>query len=99
LDLVSKGVDNQFNVQPSEVLPYFNARGVVVNNWYHVPVIVDPRQSFNYIQRVTELDRLNPPTGGHCINPWNQHGWTSPEAGWHEEIMREHRAKQTASSN
>lgn len=87
-DLVSKGVDNQFNVQPSEVLPYYNPRGVVVNNWYHVPITVDPSKPKGSVEIPEGEDRENPPTGGHCLKPWNKHGWTAPEAGWHTEIVK-----------
>lgn len=84
-DLVSKGVDNQFNVQPSEVLPYYNSRGVVINSWYHVPCEVDPKAPLGTIARLAK--DYNPPTGGHCIKPFNEHGWTSEEGRWHEEIV------------
>ena len=87
LDLTSKGVDNQFNVQPSEVLPYVNPRGVVVNNFYHVPIFVDPRLPKGSVERCTGENHFNPPTGGHCLKPFNNHGWTAPEALWHADVM------------
>jgi len=87
LDLVSKGVDNQFNVQPSTIAPYYNARGVVVNDWYHVPINVDPKLKKNDVIRVQGQDHFNPPTGGHFRRNWEKHGWASAEGDWHEEIV------------
>ncbi len=44
LELVSKGVDTHFNVQPEYKDAYYNARGVVINHMYRVPVVVDPNE-------------------------------------------------------
>jgi hypothetical protein len=44
LELVSKGVDSHFNVQPEHMHAYYNARGVVINHMYRVPVVVDPNE-------------------------------------------------------
>ena len=44
LELVSKGVDTHFNVQPEHMHAYYNARGVVINHMYRVPVVVDPNE-------------------------------------------------------
>jgi Mo-co oxidoreductase dimerisation domain len=38
LDLVSKALNSDFNVQPERMEPYWNARGVAINHWYHVNV-------------------------------------------------------------
>jgi sulfite oxidase len=89
MDLVSKGVDNQFNVQPESVLPYYNARGVVINSWYHVPITLDHNMASGKEEEVTGEDHLNPPSGGHFLREWNEHGWTEPIAKWHEDIMRQ----------
>jgi hypothetical protein len=42
LELVSKAVDTHFNVQPEWPDSYYNARGIVINHMYRVPLIVDP---------------------------------------------------------
>jgi hypothetical protein len=42
LELVSKAVDTHFNVQPEYPESYYNARGIVINHMYRVPLIVDP---------------------------------------------------------
>ena len=82
---MSKGVDNQFNTQPESVLPYYNARGVVVNSMYRVPITLDPSMPKGEVTRTTE--ERNPPTGGNWRRAWNKHGWEAPEAKWHEEIV------------
>jgi Mo-co oxidoreductase dimerisation domain len=38
LDLVSKALNSDFNVQPERMEPYWNSRGVAINHWYHVNV-------------------------------------------------------------
>ena len=38
LDLVSKALNSDFNVQPERMEPYWNARGIGINHWYHVNV-------------------------------------------------------------
>lgn len=38
LDLVSKALNSDFNVQPERMEPYWNGRGVAINHWYHVNV-------------------------------------------------------------
>ena len=38
LDLVSKALNSDFNVQPERMEPYWNARGIDINHWYHVNV-------------------------------------------------------------
>ena len=42
LELVSKAVDTQFNVQPEYPDSYYNPRGIVINHMYRVPVTIDP---------------------------------------------------------
>jgi sulfite oxidase len=44
LECVSKAVDTHFNVQPEQKDAYYNARGVVINHMYRVPVVVDPNE-------------------------------------------------------
>jgi sulfite oxidase len=38
LDLVSKALNSDFNVQPERMEPYWNSRGIAINHWYHVNV-------------------------------------------------------------
>jgi sulfite oxidase len=38
LNLVSKALNSDFNVQPERMEPYWNARGIAINHWYHVNV-------------------------------------------------------------
>jgi sulfite oxidase len=42
LELVSKGVDTHFNVQPEYPESYYNPRGVCIGHMYRVPLIVEP---------------------------------------------------------
>ena len=42
LEIVSKAVDTHFNCQPEHRNSYYNARGVIINHMYRVPVVVDP---------------------------------------------------------
>ena len=93
IELVSKGVDNMFNVQPDKVLPYYNARGVVVNHQYRVPVVLDPKLEKGRVIVCKGEDHFNPPTGGHFRRNWYKHGWSSPEAMWHEQIVAESKMK------
>jgi len=44
LELVSKGVDTHFNVQPEHADTYYNPRGVVINHMYRVPIVLDPNE-------------------------------------------------------
>lgn len=91
LVLTSKGVDYQFNVQPETVLPFYNARGVVVNSMYHVPVTLDPNMPKGKRELVKGQDHFNPPTGGRFLRQWEKHGWTSRLAKAHEEIVAAHK--------
>merc|ERR1712000_60739 len=77
LDICSKAVNGDFNVQPESPDAYYNARGVCINHWYHVPVVLDP-----YLRDNVEPQRIefsNYPTGGKFLREWNMHGWTSPQ--------------------
>lgn len=40
LDLCSKALNSDFNVQPERMEPYWNARGIGINHWYHVNVSI-----------------------------------------------------------
>lgn len=76
LDITSKGLDSAFNVQPSEMAPYWNARGIAINHWYHVKVKLDPKLNKGEIIR-NELEEgfANTPTGGKFDRPWALGGW------------------------
>jgi len=58
-----------FNMQPEEV--YFNARGVCINNRYHVKVTLDPHLPKGTLQHQAKPDEFgNTPTGGKFNEPW-----------------------------
>jgi sulfite oxidase len=38
LEVTSKAMNSDFNVQPETMEPFWNARGVCINHWYHVKV-------------------------------------------------------------
>ena len=38
LDITSKALNSDFNVQPERMEPYWNSRGIAINHWYHVNV-------------------------------------------------------------
>jgi len=40
MDITSKAMNSDFNLQPERMEPYWNARGVCINHWYHVKVRV-----------------------------------------------------------
>ena len=74
-------MNGDFNVQPERPAPYYNARGVCINHWYRVPVIMDPR-----VERDTApTDNLpefgNTPTGGKFVKPWAHHVRSSSARG------------------
>jgi sulfite oxidase len=49
LDLVSKALNSDFNVQPERMEPYWNSRGIAINHWYHVNVRTEQARSNCYI--------------------------------------------------
>jgi sulfite oxidase len=86
LDFVSKALDNQWNVQPETPGPFYNPRGVVINNWYHVPVTLKGCWDKNRMERVEGDDSLNPPSGGRFFAPYEEHGWDAEMAHWHSDM-------------
>jgi len=94
LELCSKAVNGCFDVQPERSEPYYNARGVCINHWYRVPVVIDPSKPAGFVQRVDPDDQFsNKPTGGNFHTKWisdeqhikeqeNYH--SKPWAGVHE---------------
>jgi sulfite oxidase len=77
LDITSKAMNSDFNVQPETMEPYWNARGVCINHWYHVKTILDPNRRKEDVQHDnTENEFANTPSGGKFTEPWGQHGWT-----------------------
>ena len=81
LDITSKAVNGDYNVQPERVEPYYNARGVCINHWYHVKCTLDPRATKDYIKGEQEFENL--PTGGKFNYDWHRHGWTAPTENTH----------------
>jgi hypothetical protein len=78
LDIISKAMNSDFNVQPERMEPYWNARGVCINHWYHVNTIMDPNKEKNYIRHDNSNQQFgNTPSGGHFPKEWGEHGWTS----------------------
>jgi hypothetical protein len=78
LDIVSKALNSDFNVQPERMEPYFNARGVCINHWYHVHTTLDPNKEKSYVRRDHSSQQFgNTPTGGTFPLEWGAHGWTS----------------------
>jgi hypothetical protein len=81
LDLVSKALNSDFNTQPERMEPYWNARGVCINHWYHVKVTLDPSKEKGVIEMDAtvgsdEKEFPNTPTGGTFHKPWGLSGWT-----------------------
>jgi sulfite oxidase len=77
LDITSKALDSAFNVQPSEMKPYWNARAIAINHWYHVKVTLDPDlPKGEIIRREPEEGFPNTPSGGHFDRKWAMGGWT-----------------------
>ncbi len=61
LELASKALSGDFNVQPETMEPYYNARGVCINHWYRVPVVLDPRVDADMAPELLEFE--NTPSG------------------------------------
>jgi len=77
LDITSKALDSAFNVQPERMDPYWNARGIAINHWYHVKVKLDPNlPKGEIIRNEPEEGFANTPTGGKFDRPWRMGGWT-----------------------
>ena len=80
LDIVSKAMNSDFNVQPERMEPYWNARGVGINHWYHVKTTLDPSQAKGAEApdgSATEFG--NTPSTGAFVDPWEMSGWTADE--------------------
>lgn len=78
LDIVSKAMNSDFNVQPETMEPYWNARGVCINHWYHVRTTLDPNREKDSVSHDnTEEEFQNTPSGGKFAHPWDSHGWTT----------------------
>lgn len=77
LDICSKAMNSDFNVQPETMEPYWNARGVCINHWYHVKSTLDPHRAKGTVAHNNLMDEFqNTPSGGQFKEPWGQHGWT-----------------------
>ena len=96
VELVSKGMDTQFNVQPEHWSSFYNPRGIVVNHMYRFPVCLDPKLRGGQVIETKGEDHFNPPTGGHVASRggrgWQLHGWGAPEAKWHEKFVADAKA-------
>lgn len=78
LDIASKAMNSDFNVQPERMEPFWNARGVCINHWYHVNTTLDPNKEKAYIKHDPAPQQFgNTPTGGKFPKEWGEHGWTS----------------------
>mmetsp|Transcript_9031 Transcript_9031/g.22031 ORF Transcript_9031/g.22031 Transcript_9031/m.22031 type:complete len:678 (+) Transcript_9031:359-2392(+) len=76
MDITSKALDSAFNVQPSVMAPYWNARGIAINHWYHVKVTLDPKlEKGEIIRHEPEEGFPNTPSGGHFDRAWAMGGW------------------------
>jgi sulfite oxidase len=79
LNIVSKAMNSDFNVQPERMEPYWNARGVGINHWYHVKTTLDPKAHKGHEKFQFNKEFANTPTGGVFETPWEMHGWTADE--------------------
>lgn len=88
LDVTSKALDSAFNVQPSVMAPYWNARGIAINHWYHVRVTLDPHlPRGEMVRSEPEEGFANTPSGGEFPRRWAMGGWKiDPQ---HDTGMRE----------
>ena len=66
-------MNGDFNVQPERSEPYWNARGVCINHWYRVPVVLDPRVDKDMPADLPEFG--NVPSGGQFKRPWHHSGF------------------------
>lgn len=91
LDITSKAMNSDFNVQPETMEPYWNARGVCINHWYHVKTTLDPHREKGMVAHNNITDEFqNTPSGGKFVQPWGLHGWTADPA--HQTDPREVKA-------
>mmetsp|Transcript_7532 Transcript_7532/g.10961 ORF Transcript_7532/g.10961 Transcript_7532/m.10961 type:complete len:506 (-) Transcript_7532:150-1667(-) len=78
LDITSKAMNSNFDVQPERMEPYWNARGVCINHWYHVKTTLDPNRTKGVVMHDTSEEEFsNTPSGGKFKEPWDMHGWTT----------------------
>ena len=77
LEIASKAMNSDFNVQPERMEPYWNARGVCINHWYTVKTTLDPNRPKDAVDHDATLNEFsNTPSGGTFRQPWGRHGWT-----------------------
>ena len=78
LDITSKAMNSDFNVQPEKMEPFWNARGVCINHWYHVKTTLDPKKPKSFTMHdKSQIEFHNTPSGGKFVKKWGAHGWTS----------------------
>lgn len=88
IEVTSKAVDGQYNVQPEHPGPYVNPRGVSVNHFYRVAVTLDPHLPGDMIVNPAaiasergDLSLANTPSGGKWRTAWRNHGWSAVKPG------------------
>ncbi|KAL3935340.1 MAG: hypothetical protein SGBAC_009125 [Bacillariaceae sp.] len=78
LDIVSKAMNSDFNLQPERMEPYWNARGICINHWYHVKSMMDPNKDKSFVRHNPGSQQFgNTPSGGKFEKQWGLHGFTS----------------------
>ena len=89
MNVTSKALDSAFNVQPSVMAPYWNARGVAINHWYHVKFTLDPTVDKGVVVHTDPQGEAYPntPTGGKFPREWGKSGFQlDPE---HMELKKD----------
>jgi sulfite oxidase len=76
MEVTSKALDSGFNVQPSEMAPYWNPRGIAINHWYRVKIQLDPTlEKGEIVRHEPEEGFPNTPSGGKFDRVWGMGGW------------------------
>ena len=73
LVLTSKAFNSAWNVQPENV--NYNAHGCCVNQWYKVPVTLDPKAKKDH--KAADGDFGNKPSGGQFTKPFRHFDQTA----------------------
>mmetsp|Transcript_52938 Transcript_52938/g.63742 ORF Transcript_52938/g.63742 Transcript_52938/m.63742 type:complete len:688 (-) Transcript_52938:290-2353(-) len=95
VELISKAMNSDFNVQPETMEPYWNARGVCINHWYRVKVTLDPNLEKGTVMHGNVEDEFpNTPSGGKFKEPWGMGGFTSDYK--HQSDPRARKAPESA---
>lgn len=88
-------MDSSFNVQPETSKPFWNARGVCINHWYHVETTLDPEADRNSVIHTSDAKNefANTPSGGKFASAWGDHGWKIDPK--HQSDPRKHKAPES----